>query len=225
MRAILPGTYAYPVSCIAFSVRANNALTQNASTRFSVIATRKLPLYDRATKTWSDETPTRSWAAAVAHVCKCEWGGRVSDANIDLDALWAIDEKLQARGWQYDSYIDGAYLVWPLLVEMCQSQCVIPRFVGPVLSFVMDAADRPPVFALTPRNIVRNSFFVTYATWSDETPDDVTVEYLDADYGYQQRDVTGHLAGIREPGAVRPEHPRHHQPRARAQGGRGLCRA
>lgn len=204
MRAMLPGTYAYPISCIAFSVRANNALTQNASMRFSVIATRKLPLYDRATKTWSDETPTRSWAAAVAHVCKCEWGGRVSDANIDLDALWAIDEKLQARGWQYDSYIDGAYLVWPLLVEMCQSQCVIPRFVGPVLSFVMDAADRPPVFALTPRNIVRNSFFVTYATWSDETPDDVTVEYLDADYGYQQRDVTATLpeSESREPSGL-----------------------
>lgn len=204
MRAMLPGTYAYPISCIAFSVRANNALTQNASTRFSVIATRKLPLYDRATKTWSDETPTRSWAAAVAHVCKCEWGGRVSDANIDLDALWAIDEKLQARGWQYDSYIDGAYLVWPLLVEMCQSQCVIPRFVGPVLSFVMDAADRPPVFALTPRNIVRNSFSVTYATWSDETPDDVTVEYLDADYGYQQRDVTATLpeSESREPSGL-----------------------
>lgn len=204
MRAMLPGTYAYPISCIAFSVRANNALTQNASTRLSVIATRKLPLYDRATKTWSDETPTRSWAAAVAHVCKCEWGGRVSDANIDLDALWAIDEKLQARGWQYDSYIDGAYLVWPLLVEMCQSQCVIPRFVGPVLSFVMDAADRPPVFALTPRNIVRNSFSVTYATWSDETPDDVTVEYLDADYGYQQRDVTATLpeSESREPSGL-----------------------
>lgn len=204
MRAILPGTYAYPISCIAFSIKASNALTQNASTRFSVIATRKLPLYDRATKTWSDETPTRSWAAAVAHVCKCEWGGRVSDANIDLDALWTIDEKLQARGWQYDAYIDGAYLVWPLLVEMCQSQCVIPRFVGPVLSFVMDAADRPPVFALTPRNIVRNSFSVTYATWSDETPDDVTVEYLDADYGYQQRDVTATLpeSESREPSGL-----------------------
>lgn len=204
MRAMLPGTYAYPISCVAFAVKANNALTQNASTRFSVIATRKLPLYDRAAKTWSDEVPTRSWAAAISHVCKCEWGGRVSDANIDLDTLWAIDEKLQARGWHYDSYIDGVYLVWPLLVEMCQSQCVIPRFVGPVLSFVMDAADRPPVFALTPRNIVRNSFSVTYATWSDETPDDVTVEYLDADYGFQQRDVTATLpeSESREPSSL-----------------------
>lgn len=204
MRAMLPGTYQYPISCIAFSVKASNTLTQNASRQFSAIVTRKLPLYDRKTKTWSEETPTRSWAAAVAHVCKCQWGGRLGDNNIDLDALWAIDEKLQARNWHYDSYIDGAYLVWTLLNEMCQSQCVIPRLIGPVLSFVQDGPDRPPVFALTPRNIVRNSFSVQYMTWSDETPDDVSVEYLDAAYGFQQRDVTAVLpeSESREPSSL-----------------------
>lgn len=193
MKAMLPGTYRYPISCVAFSVRANNALTQSASRQFSVIATRKLPLYDRKTKKWSAAQPTRSWAAAVSHVCKAEWGGQLADADIDLDTLWAIDEKLQAKNWFYDSYIDGAYLVWTLLCEMCQSQCVIPRLVGPVLSFVEDAPNRSPVFALTPRNIVRGSFSINYATWTNETPDDVTVEYLDADYGFQQRDVTAKL--------------------------------
>lgn len=193
MRAMLPGTYTYPITCIAFSVRANNALTQSASRQFSAIATRKLPLYDRTTKTWSDPVPTRSWAAAVSHVCKCEWGGRLADADIDLDTLWEIDGRLQAKDWNYDSYIDGPYLVWNLLNEMCQSQLVIPRLVGPVLSFVEDAPDRTPAFALTPRNIMRNTFAINYSTWSDETPDDVTVEYLDADYGFQQRDVTAVL--------------------------------
>lgn len=193
MRAMLPGTLAYPISCIAFSIKANNALTQTASRQFSAVVTRKLPLYDRQTGSWSEEVPTRSWAAAVSHVCKCQWGGRLADASIDLDALWAIDEALQARKWHYDSYLDGAYLVWRLLSEMCQSQCVVPRLVGPVLSFVQDAPDRPPAFALTPRNIMRNSFSVKYITWSDDTPDDVAVDYLDADYGFQQRDVTATL--------------------------------
>lgn len=155
--------------------------------------TRKLPLYDRETKTWSEPVPTRSWAAAVSHVCKCDWGGRIGDANIDLDALWAIDERLRAKNQYYDAYIDGPYLVWNLVCEMCQSQCVLPRFLGPILSFAEDAPDRPPTFALTPRNIVRNSFQVTYATWDNDTPDDVNVEYLDADYGFQQRDVTAVL--------------------------------
>lgn len=193
LRAMLPGTYTYPISCIALSIKATNALTQGASQQFSSIVTRRLPLYDRAKKTWSEEVPTRSWAAAVSSVCRSQWGGRLADASIDLDTLWAIDERLQAKGWNYDAYIDGAYLVWTLLNEMCQSQCVIPRLVGPVLSFVEDRANRPATFALTPRNIVRNTFGVTYVTWSDETPDDVTIEYLDADAGFQQRDVTATL--------------------------------
>lgn len=193
LRAMLPGTYTYPISCIALSIKATNALTQGASQQFSSIVTRKLPLYDRDTKTWSEEVPTRSWAAAVSSVCRSEWGGRLADSSIDLDTLWAIDERLQSKGWNYDAYIDGAYLVWQLISEMCQSQCVIPRLVGPVLSFVEDRADRPATFALTPRNIVRNTFGVTYVTYTDETPDDVTVEYLDADAGFQQRDVTATL--------------------------------
>lgn len=193
LRALLPGTYAYPISAVALRLRANNSLSSNASKQFSIIATRKLPLYDRETKTWSDEVPTRSFAAAICSICKCTWGGRLTDANIDLDTLWAIDEKLQAKGWHYDSYLDGAYLVWPLIVEVCQSQAVVPRLVGPVLSFAVDEYDRPPSFALTPRNIIRNSFNVTYVTWTDDTPDDVVVDYLDEDYGYQQRDVTATL--------------------------------
>lgn len=193
MRAMLPGTYTYPITCIAFSVKANNALTQAASRQFAAIATRKLPVYNRATKSWSAPEATRSWAAAISHVCKCEWGGRLTDADFDLDTLWAIDESLKAKNWYYDSYIDGPYLVWSLLCEMCQSQCVIPRFVGPVLSFVQDLPNRAPSFALTPRNIMRSSFSVNYVTWSDSTPDDVTVDYLDAEYGFQQRDVTAIL--------------------------------
>lgn len=204
MRAMLPGTYAYPQSCVAFSIRATNALTHNASRQFAAIVTRKLPLYDRKTKTWSDEVPTRSWAAAVAHVCRCSWGGRLDDAHIDLDALWSIDETLQAKGWHYDGYIDGAYLVWTLINEMCQSQCVMPRLVGPVLSFVMDAPERPPSFALTPRTIVRDSFNVEYITWSDDMPDDVTLDYVDAAHGFQQRDVTASLpeSESREPASL-----------------------
>lgn len=204
MRGMLPGTLTYPQSCVAFSIKANNTLTQNASRQFSVILTRKLPLFDRKTKTWSDPTPTRSWAAAVSHVCKSEWGGRIRDDNFDLDTLWAIDERLQAKGWHYDSYIDGPYLVWTLLCEMCQSQCVLPRFVGPYLSFVEDAPNRPPTFALTPRNIMRGTFAVNYVTWSDDTPDDVTLDYLDNAYGFQQRDVTATLpdSESREPASL-----------------------
>lgn len=189
MRAMLPGSLSYGVSAVAIKIRATNTLSNNASGKLSLICTRKLPLYDRMMKTWSEETATRSWAAAISAVCKEKWGGNLTDRDIDLDALWAIDERLRARGWYYDAYIDGAYTVWQLITEMCQPMLCIPRLEGAVLSFVEDCGGRPVRYMLTPRNIRRGSFKLTWNTWSSSTPDDVTMNYMDADYGFQQRDV------------------------------------
>ena len=189
MRAMLPGSLSYGVSAVAIKIRATNTLSSSASGKLSLVATRRLPLYDRASKTWSAETPTRSWAAAVSAVCKASWGGALSDRELDLDALWAIDERLQARGWHYDAYIDGAYTVWQLIAEMCQPMLCVPRLEGAVLSFVEDCAGRPARYMLTPRNIRRGSFKLTWNTWSSSTPDDVIMNYLDAAAGFQQRDV------------------------------------
>lgn len=189
LRAMLPGSLSYGVSAVAVKIRATNTLSNNASSRFSLIATRRLPLYNRAAGTWGAPVPTRSWAAAVSAVCRASWGGGLSDRELDLDALWAIDESLQARGWHYDAYIDGAYTVWQLITEMCQPMLCVPRLEGAVLSFVEDKASRPVRYMLTPRNIRRGSFQLTFNTWSSGTPDDVTMNYLDSAYGFQQRDV------------------------------------
>lgn len=189
LRAMLPGSLSYGVSAVAIKIRATNTLSNNASSNLSLIATRKLPLYDRETKTWSAETPTRSWAAAVSAVCKESWGGKLSDREIDLDSLWSIDERMQAKGWYYDAYIDGAYTIWQLITEMCQPMLCVPRIEGSILSFVEDCSGRPVRYMLTPRNIRRGSFKITWNTWSSNTPDDVTMNYLDNAYGFQQRDV------------------------------------
>lgn len=189
MRAMLPGSLSYGVSAVAVKIRATNTLSNNASTKLSIICTRKLPLYDRLTRTWSEETPTRSWAAAVSAVCKESWGGGLSDGEIDLDRLWAIDERMQARGWYFDAYIDGTYTIWQLITEMCQVMISVPRLEGSILSFVEDCSGRPVRYMLTPRNIRRASFKLTWNTWSSSTPDDVVMNYKDAAYGFQQRDV------------------------------------
>lgn len=193
LRGMLPGTLTYKQSVLSFRVRGTNSLSQNASNRFAVVATRKLPLYDLTTKTWSDPVTTRSWAAAVSWVAKVEWGGCLDDSQIDLDTLWEIDARLAAKGWFYDAYIDGPYLVWELIAEICRAMLVIPRLTGTILSFMEDGPDRPVRYKLTPRHIVRDSFKVTYGTWSDDTPDDVVLSYKDADAGFQTRDVRAKL--------------------------------
>jgi hypothetical protein len=117
----------------------------------------------------------------------------MADRQIDLDTLWAIGARLDAKGWHCDCYIDGMYSMWQLVMELCQMACVVPRLEGSVLSFIEDEPGRPVVYELNARNVVRGTFGVTYNTWSSDSPDDVVINYLDADAGYQQRDVQATL--------------------------------
>ena len=193
LRAVLPGQLTFPQSTVAVKIKASNALSQSGASNFSLVATRKLPIYNRSTDTWSEPQATRKWAAAVSAVCQESWGGGLSDSQIDLDTLWAIGARLDAKGWHCDCYIDGAYNLWQLITEMCQMVCVVPRLTGTVLSFVEDEPGRAVSYELNARNIVRGSFQVTYATWTDDTPDDVIINYMDEDANYQQRDVQATL--------------------------------
>ncbi len=193
LRAVLPGSLTFPQYAIALKIKATNALSQQASQQFKVLAQRKLPVWDSETQTWSEPQETRSWAAAVSAVCQESWGGRMADRQIDLATLWSIDAQLQEKGWYCDCFVDGMYSMWQLLMELCQMVCVVPRLEGSVLSFVRDEPGRAVSYELNARNVVRGSFQITYATFSSDTPDSVTMNYLDADAGYQQRDVTAML--------------------------------
>ncbi|MDL2315660.1 phage tail protein [Desulfovibrio sp. OttesenSCG-928-A18] len=191
---IIPGSLTYDQTVVAIKIKATNVLSQAASNNFSVVQTAKLPLYDRQTKTWSEPVATRSWAAAISDVCKDVHGGGLTDKEIDLDTLWRIDEILQENGWYFDAWVDGAYKVWALLVEMCVGYRVAPRLVGTTLSFVYDQANRPVRHIFTPYDIVRGSFVPTYNTHDEDNPDHVVVEYLDEEVGYLQRDVPCQLS-------------------------------
>jgi sulfur carrier protein ThiS len=206
LRAMLPGKLTYPQTIVAICIKANNRLSQNSSERFAVFQTRRLPIYDRVSKTWSEEQPTRSFAAAVCSVAKDDLGGRMQDSGLDLDGLWALDEKVTALGWSFDAAIDAPYSVWSLIVEICAAVRVVPRPVGTKLTFVMDEANRPVRHVFTPYNILRNTFQVTWLTFQEGTPDDVIVTYLDEDGGYQKRDVRAILpdSESREPAQRQP---------------------
>lgn len=193
MIAVIPGSLTYGQSAIAVKLKATNLLSQSSANDFKVLQTRRLPLYDRASKSWSDDTPTRSFAAAMSAVVKARLGGNLADRQIDLDSLWSIGEELEKKGWHYDAWIDGAYVVWDLVTEMCTAYRIVPRAAGSVLTFVQDKSGRPVRHVFTPYDIVRDSFQPSWTTYSDETPDDVLVSYLDEEAGYVQRDVRAML--------------------------------
>lgn len=201
MRAILPGTLTYGQSAVALRIRATNRMSQSAAQKFTVLQTRKLPVWDPAQQQFSVPVPTRSLAAAVAWVCMAPWGGCLKANQIDLNGLWALDEIAQEKGWRLDAWVDGYQNVWSLLLEFCKVARIIPRPAGNILTFAMDAPHRPVRHVFTPHNIVRNSLKPTWAVYSDSSPDDVNVSYKDEDAGFARRDVRATL-----PDSESPEH-------------------
>lgn len=190
LQAFLPGTLCYNQSVVAIRTRATNTLSQQAANAVSVIQTRKLPVWNPDTRRWSEPVATRSFAAAVAWMLRCDWGGRLADSKIDLEGLWRLDqEKIAARGWTFDGYYDGSYSVWQLVNEAAKPFRVVPRINSGLVTFIFDEPGRPARHRFTTADIVRGTFGVTYHTYSANTPDDVIITYLDEAAGFQTRDV------------------------------------
>lgn len=206
LKGVVPGSLRYKQTVVAIRTRSSNTLSKASSERVKVIATRKLPVYDRMTKTWSAPVPTRSFAAAICHVCKAEYGARMTDSQIDLQTLWRLDEIVTAKGWTFDAWLDGPYSNFQLLTEICKAMLVIPQPAGPMLTFTMDAADRPVKHVFTPRDIVRGTLTIAYNNYDDDSPDDVQVTYLDEEASYAKRNVRAVLptSESRQPSEQQP---------------------
>jgi len=188
MMGFVPGTISYNISTVAVRLKATDEVSAVASNQLSIICTRSLPIYNRYSKTWGWGT-TRLFAAAVSQVARADYAGGLSDDRIDLDTLWQIGEEIDAKGWSFDGYFDSYYTVWQLIMQMCSPFGVIPRVSGGRLTFAHDKAGRPVRHIFTPESIVRGSFSITYNTFTDNSPDDVDIEYLDEAYGFQTRNV------------------------------------
>lgn len=193
MTAYIDGTIKYNQHVVALRTKANNALSQNASKNFTLKGTGEVPLYDRRTKKWSDYQPTRSFAGAMSYVARWKYGCGLPDNQIDLDSLWAIDEKLAAKDWTFDGYFDGSYLNCDLISQMCEPYGVVWSVPGGILSFTLDQADRPVKHVFTPENIVRGSLQINYCTEESNSPDSVLLEYLDEAADFESRDVLAKL--------------------------------
>jgi hypothetical protein len=192
MKAYLPSKLVYPdITLIALRARATNALSQATARQFHVTHTRKLPKWNPTTG-WSAPMPTNSWAWAMAAIAKAPFGGRRSDRQIDLDALYRLDQELTARGDEFCQVFDTRQTVWGLFSESCRCVRCIPRAVLSTISWMRDAPGRPVRGVFTPYNIIRGSFSVDYAFFSDDSPDDVIVEYRDRD-GWVERDARAAL--------------------------------
>ena len=202
LRAYLPGNQQYGnLTLIALRMKASNNLSQAASRRVNVIATRKLPIWNGTS--WSANTATRSIAWAIADACRnTDYGAKRTDAQIDLAQLLALDAIWTARGDTFDGRFDNTLTFWEAVTQIARCGRAKPYQQGGIIHVVRDQAQTVPVAMFSPRNTVRGSLKIDYLMPTEETADAVIVEYFDSSK-WKPDEVTSALTGSSAANPVR----------------------
>lgn len=178
LRAYLVGSNSYPgLTLLALRMRASNNLSQLASRKINVIATRKLPIWNGST--WSAPTATVNPAWALADIARANYGAGLPDSRIDLDGLQTLASEWAARGDECNIVFDSTTTIWQALQTVARTGRAFPFLQGGLLRIYRDRPQALPAGMFTPRNMVRNSYKLTYKMPSEEQADAVEVEYFD----------------------------------------------
>ena len=178
LRAHAPDSTTYgDVTLIAVRMRASAQLNSKTTRMTRVVCTRKLPIYNKTTKTWSAPQKTRSIAWAIADVARAQYGARLDDQQIDLGQLAKLDTLYTSRGDNFDGRFDNSLTIWEALSRIAAVGRARPYIQGGVLSVARDGAESLPVAMYTERNILRSSLSVNYLMPSGGNGGVVDVEY------------------------------------------------
>lgn len=173
---------------IAIKARASNALNQNVARQIKVLHQRKLPLWSNGS--WSALTATNSAAAAICYVLKSKYGGRLTDANIDLESLWAADSVLQAKNYGVSGVIDSTVNVRSLLADFCTVAQLLIRVSSSGISFFIDEQRDNIAYSFDETNIMKDTFrYDTKFANENTVPDWLSFDYMDPDTGYALQQV------------------------------------
>ena len=180
LRAFLPSIKTYgDVTLIAVKARATNNLQGDATSKVNVIATRKLPIYDSSTKTWSALTATRNPVWAFANILRASYGGQIADDNIDLAFLAAEATAAHTRGETFDWVFDQRVTLWEALKAPAGAMRAVPMLNGSVVTLTRDQLRTIPSQMFSPDNMVDKSFKLQKSLVSNDTNDGLIAEYID----------------------------------------------
>ena len=177
------------VTLLAVRMRASNNLSAQASRKINVIATRRLPTWNGTA--WSAPAATRSIAWALAYAAK-QIG--LSDTQIDLAALLALDATWAERGDHFDGRFDNFLSFWEAASQISAAGRAKPYMQAGVLRIFRDAPASIPVALFGMRNIIKGSLSIDYLMPTADTADAINVGYFDATAWVQSR-VQARLPG------------------------------
>jgi hypothetical protein len=179
LRAHVQGPSSFDgVTLLLVKMRATDNLSSRSARQINVIQTRKIPVWDGQTETWSAPTATRSIVWACADICRAEYGAELADQRLPLADLAALDSNLTGRGDYFDAVFDSKTTVWDALQRVARCGRAVPILQGGIVRLVRDGPQTLPVALFGPRNIVKGSLKIEYILPGDDTADAVTVEFF-----------------------------------------------
>jgi hypothetical protein len=168
---------------LAIKIKATNTVSSQSSRKVNLVATRMLPIpsINVATNSYEFSIPmlTRSIAWAISDMCRAAYGAGVTEARFNLAQLIALDAIWTSRGDTLNCVFDSTQTFWESLTMACRAGRTRPYVQGGMIHFVRDSLQTLPTALFTSRNMVKNSFKVTYIMTSDDSADAVDVEYFD----------------------------------------------
>ena len=171
------------VTMLVVKLKATNSVSSQSARKINILTTRQLevPSYNAGTGAydWSARQQTQSIAWAIADMCRAAYGAGVTEARFDVAQLIALDAIWTARGDKLNCVFDSTQTFWDGLMMACRAGRCRPYVQGGVIHFVRDALQTLPTAMFTSRNIVKDSFKITYMMPSTDNADCVDVEYFD----------------------------------------------
>ena len=181
------------VTLLAVIMKATDNLSQRSSRLINCVVTRKLKTWTPSGG-WSGLTATRSIAWALADILKADYGAKLTDKSIDLNALYQLDRKWNSRGDTFNAVFDSKLTVYEALSRVAKVGRAVAFIQGGIVRFVRDEPKTIPVALFGPRNIVKNTLSIQYIMPSEDTADSVCVEYF-SENTWKTSEVTGTFSG------------------------------
>lgn len=181
------------VTLLAIVMKATDNLSQRASNLINCVVTRKLKTWS-PNSGWSGLTPTRSIAWALADILKADYGAKLTDKSIDLNALYQLERKWSVRGDTFNGVFDSKLTVYEALSRVAKVGRAVAFIQGGIVRFVRDEPKTIPVALFGPRNIVKNSLSIQYIMPSEDTADSVCVQYF-SEKTWKTSEITGTFSG------------------------------
>jgi len=181
------------VTLLAIVMRATDNLSQRSSNLVNCIVTRKLKTWSPS-KGWSELVPTCSIAWALVDILKANYGAKLTDKSIDLNALYKLDYKWSCRGDTFNAVFDSKVTVYEALNRVAKTGRAVTFIQGGIVRFVRDEPKTIPIAMFSPRNIVKNSLSIQYIMPSEDTADSVCVQYF-SEKNWKTSEIIGAFNG------------------------------